>query len=70
MTTDAPRQRERFSGGRWSPAGDRIVLDMTDVRYCDSSCLRVLLRLGTRLRDLMPAHPTVGAVLATWGEEA
>ncbi|WP_410625521.1 STAS domain-containing protein [Amycolatopsis sp. cmx-8-4] len=36
------------------PAGtatDRIVLDMTEVTYCDSSCLQVLLRLGNRLRD-------------------
>lgn len=33
------------------PGADRIVLDMTEVGYCDSSCLQVLLRLGTRLRD-------------------
>lgn len=84
MTTDATRQRERFSGDGWSlaehvagsvivytlrgefdlavsaklaellpaePEGGRILLDMTDVRYCDSSCLQVLLRLGTRLRE-------------------
>jgi anti-sigma B factor antagonist len=31
--------------------GDRIVLDMTETRYCDSSCLQVLLRLGARLRE-------------------
>ena len=29
----------------------RIVLDMADVEYCDSSCLQILLRLGTRLRE-------------------
>jgi anti-sigma B factor antagonist len=33
------------------PGARRIVLDMTEVQYCDSSCLQVLLRLGTRLRD-------------------
>lgn len=33
------------------PGADRIVLDMTEAEYCDSSCLQVLLRLGTRLRD-------------------
>jgi hypothetical protein len=67
LVADGARRRELLPA---EPAGDRIVLDMTDVRYCDSSCLQVLLRLGTRLRDLVPAHPTVGAVLATWGEEA
>ncbi len=33
------------------PGTARIVLDMTEVTYCDSSCLQVLLRLGNRLRD-------------------
>ncbi|MEV4052097.1 STAS domain-containing protein [Amycolatopsis sp. NPDC049688] len=28
----------------------QVVADMTDVRYCDSSCLQVLLRLARRLR--------------------
>jgi anti-sigma B factor antagonist len=32
------------------PDGSRVVLDMTGAEYCDSSCLQVLLRLGTRLR--------------------
>ncbi|SEF37919.1 anti-sigma B factor antagonist [Amycolatopsis pretoriensis] len=31
-------------------AGD-VVLDMAAVEYCDSSCLQVLLRLGSRLRE-------------------
>ncbi|MDT7803304.1 MAG: hypothetical protein QOI78_6737 [Actinomycetota bacterium] len=33
------------------PGARRIVLDMTGVEYCDSSCLQVLLRLGTRLKE-------------------
>ncbi|MFJ9787729.1 STAS domain-containing protein [Amycolatopsis sp. NPDC101161] len=77
------------------PGADRVVLDMADVEYCDSSCLQVLLLLGSRLRaaggrlavvttvpavlrpiellrlgDVMPVHPSVAAVRASWGEEA
>jgi len=33
------------------PGARRIVLDMAEVAYCDSSCLQILLRLGTRLRE-------------------
>ncbi|WP_328616452.1 STAS domain-containing protein [Amycolatopsis sp. NBC_00355] len=33
------------------PGLGKVVLDMTEVEYCDSSCLQILLRLGTRLRD-------------------
>ncbi|WIY00158.1 STAS domain-containing protein [Amycolatopsis mongoliensis] len=76
------------------PGARRIVLDMTEVEYCDSSCLQVLLRLSGRLReaggrlavvttvpavvrpiellglgDVMPLHPDIGAVRASWGEE-
>ncbi|MGK3201786.1 STAS domain-containing protein [Amycolatopsis sp. MEPSY49] len=77
------------------PGAGRVVLDMAEVEYCDSSCLQVLLRLGSRLReaggrlavvttvpavlrpiellglgDVMPVHPSVAAVRASWGEEA
>ncbi|MEU7785282.1 STAS domain-containing protein [Amycolatopsis sp. NPDC049159] len=31
------------------PGAARIVVDMADVQYCDSSCLQVLLRLGREL---------------------
>ncbi|GAB3164516.1 hypothetical protein GCM10027258_86170 [Amycolatopsis stemonae] len=33
------------------PGAVRVVLDMTEVEYCDSSCLQVLLRLGGSLRE-------------------
>lgn len=33
------------------PGPARIVLDMTEVGYCDSSCLQAFLRLSTRLRE-------------------
>ncbi|MGW5720238.1 STAS domain-containing protein [Amycolatopsis sp. NPDC003865] len=33
------------------PGAADVVLDMSGVEYCDSSCLQVLLRLGTRLRE-------------------
>lgn len=70
----------------------RVVADMTEVRYCDSSCLQVLLRLARRLHaaggrfavvtaepavsrpitllglgDVMPVHPALDAVEASWG---
>jgi hypothetical protein len=107
MTTDAPRQRERFSGDAWSPA-EHVAGSVTAYTLRDEFDLAVaaklaellpaepvLLRLGTHLRatggrfapasavyavvrpiellgpgDLMPVHPSVDAVLATWGEEA
>ncbi|WP_329047891.1 STAS domain-containing protein [Amycolatopsis sp. NBC_01488] len=34
-----------------APGPRRIVLDMDEVEFCDSSCLQILLRLGTRLRE-------------------
>ncbi|WP_372665414.1 STAS domain-containing protein [Amycolatopsis kentuckyensis] len=77
------------------PGAEDVVLDMSEVEYCDSSCLQVLLRLGSGLRaaggrlavvttvpavlrpiellrlgDVMPVHPSVAAVRASWGEEA
>jgi anti-sigma B factor antagonist len=77
------------------PGADDVVLDMAAVEYCDSSCLQVLLQLGSRLRaaggrlavvttvpavlrpiellrlgDVMPVHPSVAAVRASWGEES
>ncbi len=33
------------------PGARRVVLDMSETDYCDSSCLQVLLRLGGRLRE-------------------
>lgn len=77
------------------PGAEHVVLDMAAVEYCDSSCLQVLLQLGSRLRaaggrlavvttvpavlrpiellrlgDVMPVHPSVAAVRASWGEES
>ncbi|MEU0793072.1 STAS domain-containing protein [Amycolatopsis sp. NPDC005961] len=33
------------------PGARRVVLDMDEAEYCDSSCLQVLLRLAGRLRE-------------------
>ncbi|MFK0247862.1 STAS domain-containing protein [Amycolatopsis azurea] len=33
------------------PSSGLAVADMTEVRFCDSSCLQVLLRLARRLRE-------------------
>lgn len=33
------------------PRDQRVVLEMNEVEYCDSSCLQVLLRLAGRLRE-------------------
>ncbi|WP_410571010.1 STAS domain-containing protein [Amycolatopsis sp. cmx-4-61] len=74
-----------------APGAERIVVDMAEVEYCDSSCLQILLRLSRRLRaaggrfavvsaapavtrpiallrlgDVLPVHPAVEAVEASW----
>lgn len=33
------------------PGARRVVVDMTEVRFCDSSCLQALLRLAGRLHE-------------------
>lgn len=33
------------------PGAESIVLDLTEVEYCDSSCLQAFLRLSARLRE-------------------
>jgi anti-sigma B factor antagonist len=42
----------------------RVLLDMTEVEYCDSSCLQILLRLATRLREAGGRVAVVSAVHA------
>jgi anti-sigma B factor antagonist len=66
------------------PGARRVVLDMTEVEYCDSSCLQLSGRLreaGGRaagvvrpigllgLGDVLPLHPSVAAARASRGEE-
>ncbi|EME58798.1 STAS domain-containing protein [Amycolatopsis decaplanina] len=45
------------------PSSGRAVADMTEVRYCDSSCLQVLLRLAQRLRGRFAVATSVHAVV-------
>ncbi|VVJ25141.1 anti-anti-sigma factor [Amycolatopsis camponoti] len=48
------------------PGARRVVLDMDEAEYCDSSCLQVLLRLAGRLREAggkLAVVTTVPAVL-------
>ncbi|MCR6481977.1 STAS domain-containing protein [Amycolatopsis sp. OK19-0408] len=46
------------------PGAARIVLDMTGVEYCDSSCLQVFLRLSARLREAGGRFAVVSTVHA------
>ncbi|MEU0534763.1 STAS domain-containing protein [Amycolatopsis tolypomycina] len=55
------------------PGAARVVVDMAEVAYCDSSCLQVLLRLARRLRAaggrfaVVSAAPAVTRPIALLG---
>ncbi|MGW3965200.1 STAS domain-containing protein [Amycolatopsis sp. NPDC005003] len=56
-----------------APGAARIVMDMAEVEYCDSSCLQVLLRLARGLRAaggrfaVVSAAPAVTRPIALLG---
>ncbi|QKV80954.1 STAS domain-containing protein [Amycolatopsis sp. Hca4] len=47
-----------------APGAARVVVDMTEVEYCDSSCLQVLLRLARGLHAAGGRFAVVSAVPA------